>query len=97
MNDSSSHISDSIKQKVQTLVFMYERVKQENELLQAQVKQLEAKLKAKDLACNELEERYSRLKIAKALKANDADVHEAKIKVNRIVREIDRCIALLNK
>ncbi len=97
MNDSSSHISDSIKQKVQTLVFMYERINQENELLQAQIKQLEAKLKAKELAYNELEERYSRLKIAKALKANDADVHEAKIKVNRIVREIDRCIALLNK
>jgi len=97
MNDSSSHIIDNIKQKVQTLVFMFEREKQENDRLKAQVAQLEAKLKAKEQACAELEERYSRLKIAKALKASDADVHEAKIKVNRIVREIDRCIALLNK
>ncbi len=97
MNVDSSHISDSIKQKVQTLVFMYERIKQENELLKAQKAQLEVTLKAKELAYNELEERYSRLKLAKVLKASDSDMHEAKIKVNRIVREIDRCIALLNK
>jgi len=97
MNDSSSHIIDNIKQKAQTLVFMYEREKQENEQLKVQVAQLEAKLKSKDEACAELEERYSRLKVAKALKANEADAHEAKIKVNRIVREIDRCIALLDK
>ncbi|MDI3527783.1 MAG: hypothetical protein PWR03_1966 [Tenuifilum sp.] len=97
MNDTSSNIIENIKHKVQTLVLMYEKVRQENDQLKAQVAELEAKLKDKDNACAELEERYTRLKLAKALKSGELDVHEAKIKVNRIVREIDRCIALLNK
>jgi len=97
MNVDTSEISSKIKQKIQVLVFTYERVKQENELLKAQKAELENKLKAKEQAFHELEERYSRLKLAKAVEASDAEVHEAKIKVNRMVREIDKCIALLNR
>ena len=35
--------------------------------------------------------------IAKALIGSEEDSHEAKQKINRIVREIDKCIALLNR
>jgi cell division septum initiation protein DivIVA len=97
MNVDSSEIYDRIKQKVQVLVVAYERAKQENEQLKAQKAELEKQLKAKEQAYVELEARYSRLKLAKALKVSEADAHEAKIKVNRIVREIDKCIAFLNK
>ncbi|BDX39605.1 hypothetical protein CYCD_29600 [Tenuifilaceae bacterium CYCD] len=97
MNVDLSEINSKIKQKVQVLVFAYERMKQENESLKTQKADLENKLKAKELAFEELEERYSRLKLAKAVEASDAEVHEAKIKVNRMVREIDKCIALLNR
>lgn len=97
MNVDTSEISSKIKQKIQVLVFTYERIKQEHELLKAQKAELENKLKAKEQAFQELEERYSRLKLAKAVEASDAEVHEAKIKVNRMVREIDKCIALLNR
>jgi hypothetical protein len=37
------------------------------------------------------------LKLAKAIALTDDTSHDAKIKVNRIVREIDKCIALLNR
>jgi len=97
MNVDLSEINSKIKQKVQVLVLAYERMKQENESLKTQKADLENKLKAKELAFEELEERYSRLKLAKAVEASDAEVHEAKIKVNRMVREIDKCIALLNR
>lgn len=97
MNVETSEISNKIKQKIQILVFTYERIKQENELLKVHNVELEQKLNVREQAFKELEERYSRLKLAKALEASDADVHEAKIKVNRIVREIDKCIALLNR
>ncbi|MCB8964150.1 MAG: hypothetical protein H6536_03795 [Bacteroidales bacterium] len=97
MDVNSSEISSSIKQKVQILVCTYERLKQENEQLKAIQAEYETKLRAKEMALHELEERYSRLKLAKAVEASDAEVHEAKIKVNRMVREIDKCIALLNR
>jgi len=31
------------------------------------------------------------------LAGNSEDSHQAKLKINRIVREIDKCIALLNR
>ena len=46
----------------------------------------------------EIGNRYETLKIAKVLSSVPGeDVHETKIQVNRIVREIDKCIALLNR
>lgn len=97
MNVDMSEISSKIKQKVQVLVFAYDRVKQENEIIRTQNAELEKKIQAREFAYNELEERYAQLKLAKAIEASDTEMHEAKIKVNRIVREIDKCIALLNR
>jgi hypothetical protein len=90
-------ISDRIKQKIELLVSSFDRVKHENEMLLAQKNELERLLREKEQAYSELEERYSRLKFARAFQASSEDVHDAKIRVNRIVREIDRCIALLNR
>ena len=60
MNVDTSEISSKIKQKIQILVFTYERIKQENELLKAQKSDLENMLRTKEQAFHELEERYSR-------------------------------------
>ena len=62
-----------------------------NTELQNQVVMLESKLA-------DLEKKHENLKIAKVLSSVPGeDVHETKIQVNRIVREIDKCIALLNR
>jgi predicted RNase H-like nuclease (RuvC/YqgF family) len=44
----------------------------------------------------ELENNINLLKIAKSLEPGKGTV-EAKVKINELVREIDRCIGLLNK
>lgn len=44
----------------------------------------------------ELEHNINLLKIAKSLEPGKGTV-EAKVKINELVREIDRCIGLLNK
>ena len=54
-------------------------------------------MKFDDNRLNDLEEKYNKLKISKALIVSSNDVHDAKLKVNRMVREIDKCIALLNR
>ncbi|HOS85149.1 MAG TPA: hypothetical protein PK199_09560, partial [Bacteroidales bacterium] len=45
----------------------------------------------------ELERNYKNLQIAKAVSDSGGDTTEAKRKIEEIVREIDTCIALLNK
>ena len=35
--------------------------------------------------------------MAKTIAASSEDAHDAKIKINRLVREIDKCISLLDR
>lgn len=45
----------------------------------------------------EAERRISMLELSEGLAGNAANKKQAKARVNRLMREIDRCIALLNK
>ena len=44
----------------------------------------------------ELAESYRNLKLAKIISANDLEIGDAQRRLSRLVREVDRCIALLN-
>ena len=37
------------------------------------------------------------IKLAKEMSSTNADVHDLKIKINELVRDIDKCIDLLNE
>ena len=97
MNDSHIDSTDIIKDKVRKVISMYQQQKEKNEQLNTENQELINKLKSSEQKLNELENQYKKLKLAKTMMASSHDVHDAKLKVNRIVREIDKCIALLNR
>jgi uncharacterized coiled-coil DUF342 family protein len=65
-------------------------LKNENETLKRDLQEHEEKVK-------ELETKYERIKISGALMGEGENAVEAKKKINELVREIDRCVALLNR
>lgn len=65
-------------------------VKRANEELRNMVEERERKIK-------ELEIRYERVKLTGALLGEGENAGEAKRKLNELVREIDKCVALLNR
>ena len=44
----------------------------------------------------DLSEQNKMIKLAKGMSADKSDTHELKIKINQLIRDIDRCIDLLN-
>ena len=90
-------ILDHLKNKVQKVFNLYDRLKSENAALLKEKNELEKKLKDKESEIEFLKNKHNKLKIAKSILASTGDKHDARIKINRIVREIDNCIALLNK
>jgi len=90
-------ILDHLKNKVQKVFNLYERLKTQNAALLKEKNELEKKLKDKESEIEFLKNKHNKLKIAKSILASSGDKHDARIKINRIVREIDNCIALLNK
>ncbi|MBL7110530.1 MAG: hypothetical protein ISS19_01135 [Bacteroidales bacterium] len=97
MNDSQIDSVDTLKDKVRKVVSMYQQQKEKNEKLNKENQELINKLKSAEQKLNELENQYKKLKLAKTMVASSQDARDAKLKVNRMVREIDKCIALLNR
>lgn len=45
----------------------------------------------------ELQNRIDRMQLGEALNGRGADKEEARARINRLLREVDRCIALIDK
>ena len=86
-----------LQQRINRVIELYTLQKSENEQLKKQKDELEEKIQIDQGKIKALEGRYNKLIVTKALIASSNDVHDAKLKVNRMVREIDKCIALLNR
>ena len=86
-----------LQSRIRQFVEMYEKERTINELLSKEKAGLRERIRLEQNRIKDLEEKYNKLKISKALVASGEDVHDAKLKVNKMVREIDRCIALLNR
>jgi uncharacterized phage infection (PIP) family protein YhgE len=97
MTASHSDTFDQLQTRIRQVVELYQKERTENEQLKKKSNELEERLKLDDNRLIDLEGKYNKLKISKALIASSNDVHDAKLKVNRMVREIDKCIALLNR
>lgn len=91
------NIISAVKNKALMMFSAIEKLKAENATIKAELEQANNALKSKELECHDLHVKYENLKLAKVIQLSGGDLHDAKIKVNRIVREIDKCISLLNR
>ena len=97
MGYEQDEIVNELKEKIKIIVSFLDKAREEKDQLKQELSDLNNQIKQKETELEELRNKYTNLKIAKSIVAGDDNVHDAKIKVNRIVREIDKCIALLNK
>ncbi len=86
---------DSILVKSRSIVSQRDALKEENLRLKAQVVELENQLTSKDMKISELIDKQKIQLVAGALGRNEKSSSTRKI--DEVVREIDRCIALLNE
>ena len=97
MTERETVLLSEFKSKLDKLINLHLRMKKEKQLLNEEQSQLKEQIRLLSLRNEELVKKQEDLKFAKSLLSGDEDPHEAKLKINRIVREIDKCIALLNK
>ncbi len=86
---------ETIKQKIQQLIAAYEAEKAERERLQTALNQAEEQNDTYRKQITELERQIDNLKLAEAFKADGNGSAEAKKKINSLMKEIDRCITLM--
>ena len=97
MESKHNKLFISFREKIKQLITLYEEQKSKNKELKTRNIELKNKINLLEKKLTDLELKYNNTKLAKAILATGENSHDAKIKVNRIVREIDKCIALLNR
>jgi FtsZ-binding cell division protein ZapB len=98
MDLRSDEIVGGLKEKIKTIVSLFEVEKSRNDVLKEKNLELTSRVVELENKLDDLDKKYENIKIAKVLSSVPGeDVHETKLQVNRIVREIDKCIALLNR
>ena len=83
--------------KINEVIRYAEELKASNIQLQQQVDKLSEQIRIKNQEMEVLGSKYQSLKLTKTLISSSEDVRNVKYQVNRMVREIDKCIALLNR
>ena len=97
MSNFQDEIIAGFRNNIKKIIHLYESEKARNQELLHINEQLKQEIAKVSLENEQLKQKNNTAELAKAFVDATGSNHEAKIKVNRIVREIDKCISLLNK
>ena len=85
-----------LKEKIHHVFGEFEKLERRNEQLQQEIISLKTKIGFLEEEKGILGSKYENLKLAKAIEAGSGNIQAARNKMNRLLREIDKCVALLN-
>jgi len=97
MTDQEKNLLINFKSKLTLLMSKHETLKLERDQLANKIGDMNKLVIQMRQDYSTLEQKYENLKIAKMLIASEDEQKDAKGRIQKIVREIDKCIALLNK
>ena len=85
------------EEELRHLIYIHDELKRENAELKKLLDMEKLKNEKVQAQYDELEVSYTNLKTATAITLNGSDVKETKLRLSKLVREVDKCIALLNE
>jgi chromosome segregation ATPase len=97
MSDQGYEELTLLNKKIEELFDRYNNLRTKNVELKNENESIKHVLQERNEKIQELETKYERIKISGALMGEGENAAEAKKKINELVREIDRCVALLNR
>jgi len=86
-----------LEDKLENLLSNYEFLKNENEILLQSTTKLQHQLFKRDQLLAEQKKQYDLLKIAKTIDGSSSNTRDTKLKINTLIREIDKCIIHLHE
>ena len=86
---------ETVKQKITRLIAAYETEKTERTRLSSELEQSKILNEIYKKRISELERQIDNLKLTEAFMGTGTDNSQAKNKIDSIIKEIDRCIALI--
>ena len=96
MTEEGRKLLERFETNLRHLIYQHEELKRENADLQDRLARKEVECKKATEDYQALQASYARLKTAATIHLQEGDVKETKQRLSRLVREVDKCITLLN-
>ena len=93
---SNEQMIATFQTRVQDLLLRFQELKQENADLSAMVEKNEQEIKQLQAKLAQADNDYNTLKMAKMMEITDGDLENAKARVAKLIREVNKCIAILS-
>ena len=95
-----AYLNEAIRElesKLDNLVTNYEFLKEENDVLLQSKNEFQRQLLIKEQLLKKQEQQLQLLKIAKTIEGSSENKRDTKLKINALIREIDKCIIQLTQ
>ena len=96
MDDNLRQLKE-LKFKVEKLINLHEQLLKQHQQLQTTNNQLTQKIEKQETQIADLTESNRVIRMAQRISGSDQNTRDIKLKINEYIREIDRCIGLINR
>lgn len=95
MTNEESQLIKLLQTRIRQLVLQDQELRRQNAQLCKQVAEDDALIESLRAENQKISAQYADLKTARMMQLSDDDTRNAKLRISRIMREVDKCIALL--
>lgn len=94
--DSNEKVITQFETRVRQLILKFQELKKENQELYTMVEKAEKDIKDLQARITQKDNDYNALKMAKMMTITDGDLEAAKARVQKLIREVNKCITLVS-
>ena len=95
MTPSEKTLAD-FETRVRQMILQFQELKKENGRLQALVEEQATEIEELKARVTQADNDYNSLKMARMLEITDGNLDEAKERLSRMIRQVNKCIAILS-
>ncbi len=96
MTDEERRILKNFDAHVRQLLRQYTVLQQENKDLYAELDKKDMEIEKLQAEIGQCKKDYATLKLAKMIEISDSDMKDAKQRLSKLVRDVNKCIGLLS-
>lgn len=97
MTEEDKKLLSTFEAKLRHFMYLHDELRNENARLKQLLAEKDEEVRRVENSRKELEVMYTNLKMARTISIHDKDISDTKQRLSRLVREVDKCIALLNE
>ncbi len=96
MTENEKRQMKSFEAKARQILSLYQVMKRENADLYAEIERKEEEIERLNSDLRQCQSDYANLKIAKMIEISDSELKNARQRISRLVREVNKCIGILS-